>query len=127
MPAGDMMSTAVRTIMLALLATACAQGGSSDPSDANNGSGTIDAKPIDAPNNPGNDAPILPTDGPVDMAMPADMMVDAVPPGSNVFCATNSQCTVSGECCFNFFGQAPQGICVLGSPIIPGTETCVPD
>ncbi len=124
MPAGDMMSTAVRTIMLALVATACAQGGSGDPTDANGSSS--DAKPIDAPNNPGNDAPIQPTDGAVD-SMPADAMVDAIPPGSNGLCATNANCTNSGECCFNFFGQSPQGFCVLGSPIIPGTETCVPD
>jgi hypothetical protein len=121
-----MMSTAVRTIVFVLFATACAQGGSSDPSDANNGSGTTDAKPIDGPINPGNDAPIQPTDAAID-SMPVDAMVDAIPPGSNGLCATNANCTNAGECCFNFFGQSPQGFCVLGSPIIPGTETCVPD
>jgi len=125
MPLGDMMSTAVRTIMLALLATACAQGGSGDPSDANTGSGN-DAKPIDSPVT-GNDAPIQPTDAAVDMSMPIDAMVDAIPPGSNGLCAVNANCTNAGECCFNFFGQAPQGFCVLGSPIIPGTESCIPD
>lgn len=114
MPAGDMMSTAVRTIVLALVATACAQGGSGDPSDANGSSS--DAKPIDAPNNPGNDAPIQPTDGAVD-SMPADAMVDALPPGSNLFCSTSATCA-SGECCFTFFGQSAQGACVTGAEVL---------
>ena len=117
MPAGDMMSTAVRTIMLALVAswaTACAQGGSSDPSDAN-GSAS-DAKPIDAPNNPGNDAPVQPADATVD-SMPADAMVDALPPGSNLFCSTTAMCGV-GECCFTFFGQSSQGACVTGAEVV---------
>ena len=121
------MSTAIRIVVpcwLALVATACAQGGSSDPSDANSG-GSSDARPIDAPNNPGNDAPVLPIDAPG----PADAPVipDGAPPGSNIFCAINNDCTTAGECCFNLGGAFPQSFCVVGAPLFPGTETCVPD
>jgi hypothetical protein len=121
-----MMSTAVRTIMLALVATACAQGGNGtgEPSDAG-GSGN-DAKPVDGPSNPGNDAPIQP----IDAALPIDaapVLPDGAPPGSNLFCSVNADCTNAGECCFNFGGAFPTSFCVIGSPIIPGTETCFPD
>lgn len=122
MPTGDMMSTAVRTIVFALVATACAQGGSGtgDPTDAQ-GSGGVDAKPIDA-NNPGNDAPIMPADAMVDAPLPVDAMIDALPPGSNIFCTTSSMCA-TGECCFDFFGQSPMGACVTGAEVF---GTCFP-
>ncbi len=120
------MSTAVRTIVFVLFASACAQGGSGtgDPNDAG-GSGTIDAKPIDAPINPGNDAPIQPTDAPLPIDAPP-MIPDGAPPGTNLFCAVNADCTTAGECCFNFGGAFPQSFCVIGNVLIPGTETCVP-
>lgn len=125
------MSTVVRTIIvvgLALVVTACAQGGSGtgEPGGDAGGSGGVDAKPIDAPNNPGNDAPIQPTDAPMPVDAPP-ALPDGAPPGSNLFCAVNADCTAAGECCFNFGGAFPQSFCVLGSVIIPGTETCVPD
>lgn len=106
------MRTASRIIVLAFVATACAQGGSGtgEPADANRS----DAKPIDGPNTPGNDAPVLPTDAAVDAP---DAMVDALPPGSNLFCSTSAMCG-SGECCFTFFGQSPQGACVTGAEVI---------
>ncbi|MFN0250621.1 MAG: hypothetical protein ACKV2T_27320 [Kofleriaceae bacterium] len=109
-----MMSTAVRTIVFALVASACAQGGSGDPSDANNGNS--DAKPIDAPNNPGNDAPVLPTDAMVDS--PADAALGDAPPGTGLFCSTHAECTTAGECCFDFLGQVPQGVCAQGTVFI---------
>lgn len=122
---GDMMSTAVRTIVFALFVSACAQGGSGEPG-GDGGNGSNDARPIDAPNNPGNDAPILPTDAPNPVDAPP-ALPDGAPPGSNIFCAINNDCTTAGECCFNFGGAFPQSFCVVGSPLIPGTETCVPD
>ena len=123
MRAGDMMSTAVRTIMLALVATACAQGGSGtgDPQDAQ-GSGTIDAKPIDA-NNPGNDAPVQPTDAAID-SMPVDAALPDAPPGTGLFCTDHSQCTTAGECCFDFLGQAPTGVCAQGTVFL---GECLPE
>lgn len=121
---GDMMRTASRIIVLAFVATACAQGGSGtgEPTDANT---SADAKPIDGPGTPGNDAPVLPIDAPMADAPP--MLPDGAPPGSNLFCAVNNDCTTAGECCFNFGGAFPQSFCVVGSPLIPGTETCIPD
>ncbi len=131
MRAGDMMSTAaVRTFMFAFvaLATACAQGGSGTELPIDSPNGTGDAKPIDAPNNPGNDAPVLPADAMVDAMVDAPPMVpDGAPPGSNLFCAVNADCTTPGECCFNFGGAFPQSFCVAGSPLIPGTQTCIPN
>jgi hypothetical protein len=113
MPAGDMMSTAVRTIMLAFVVTACAQGGSGAGEPGGDaGGGSSDARPIDGPIT-GNDAPIQPIDGAVD-SMPIDAMIDALPPGSNLFCTASNMCG-TGECCFDFFGQAPMGACVTGA------------
>jgi hypothetical protein len=116
MRAGDMMSTAVRTIVFALVATACAQGGSGTDLPNDSGSGTTDAKPIDAPNNPGNDAPVLPSDAAVDSPiLPADAPLGDAPPGTGLFCTDHAQCTTAGECCFDFLGQSPQGVCAQGS------------
>jgi hypothetical protein len=108
-----MMPTAIRIFVLALVAsaTACAQGGSGDPSDAA-GSGA-DAKPNDGPTN--DIAP--PTDGAVDGPADAMMMVDALPPGSNIFCSNSGMCA-TGECCFTFFGQSAQGACVTGEEVL---------
>lgn len=120
MRAGDMMSTAVRTIVLAFVATACAQGGSSDPSDANNG--TNDARPIDAPNAT-NDAPVLPADAMID-AGPVDASLGDAPPGTGLFCTEHTQCTTAGECCFDFLGQAPTGVCAQGTVFL---GECLPN
>ena len=128
MPAGDMMST-MRPIAFALLAMsviACAQGGSGEPG-GDGGGGVIDAKPIDAQGPLNNDAPVSAVDAAVDATMidafvpPAD-----APPGSNIFCAAQSDCTLATECCFNFGGASPQGVCVTGT-FVPIVNVCVPE
>jgi hypothetical protein len=119
-----MMSTAVRTIVLALfapLAMACAQGGSGTdlPIDA---SGGTDAKQVDA-NYPGNDAPVLPADAMVD-ARPVDASLGDAPPGTGLFCTDHAMCTTAGECCFDFLGQSPTGVCAQGTVFL---GECLPE
>ncbi|HVK88585.1 MAG TPA: hypothetical protein VM513_30915 [Kofleriaceae bacterium] len=97
-----------------LLLAACANAGGSSP--------PVDSRSIDAPR---IDAQIL-VDAPVD-GLPSDapVLVDAppadAPPGSNLFCSTNGDCTIAGECCFAIEGT---GFCVQGTPI---GSVCLPD
>lgn len=68
----------------------------------------IDARGVDAPSTP-IDAPLVPTDGP--------------PTGP--FCASNADCTIAGQCCFQLPPGSGVGACVDGSEPIPGF--CFPD
>lgn len=42
-------------------------------------------------------------------------------PPNSIFCSSNSQCTVAGECCFTFGG--PMGFCTPGTIVL---GQCVP-
>jgi hypothetical protein len=104
-------------VLVVLAATGCANaghpgsGGGGD--DAPNGKVDASVKqdsnvtPTDTP--PPIDAP-----GPVDAAVdsPTSMLPDA-PQGP--FCSSNSQCTVSGECCVTLGG--PMGFCAPGTVV----------
>ncbi len=109
----------MRAHFVALLSLgACAQAGSQTPKQ-------------DAPVNPGVDSPTSMVDSPT-QPQPDSRLLDAfVPPDAFVprdapavqmdaapgpFCATNPDCTVAGECCFNFGG--PQGFCVPGDIVL---------
>ena len=54
------------------------------------------------------------------VTQPVDAAVSQLPPdaatGGGLFCATNSDCTVAGECCVNLGG--PQGFCVPGTVVL---------
>ena len=104
-----------RLALLALGLGGCANAGS--PS----GSGDDDAIPVDA---------AVPSDGPrvtVDAAIPVDAapMIDAFAPldapSQGLFCQTNGQCTVGGECCVTLGG--PNGFCAPGTVVL---GQCVP-
>ena len=106
--------TAAQHFAIALLACGCATGGK------DGGDGPIDApKPIDS-NQVTIDAPRM-IDAPasIDAPIMIDAMIDAP---SGPFCNGNSECTVSGECCFALGGP---GVCVPGTIPIPGT--CLPN
>ncbi|MBA3462449.1 MAG: hypothetical protein H0T46_20980 [Deltaproteobacteria bacterium] len=106
------MSLALRGLALALLVIGCANAGQSGNGGGDDEPGKIDASvkqdssvaPIDTP--PPIDAPL--TDAPMIDAPMA--MIDAP---SGPFCSTNSQCTVSGQCCVTLGG--PQGFCAPGT------------
>jgi hypothetical protein len=92
---------------------ACATGGS-------RGGGGDDVNEInDAPPGPKDANVSMMTDGPP-VKMDGGITADALPPQpdappSSLICSSNSQCTVSGECCFAINGQ---GFCVPGTVIL---------
>lgn len=105
----------VRVVPSLLLAAACANAGGSSP--------PVDSHSVDAPYLV--DAPSLPIDAPVLVdARVVDAFVPPpdAPPGSNLFCTSNSQCTVAGECCLKIDSSAP-GFCVEGTVVF---GTCLP-
>ena len=118
------MRTIIMAAVCALLGAACAQGG--------RGEGTGDDAPIDAQKIDASqvviDAPITPPQDAGQDAVPPAMIDAAVPgdapPGSNLFCAANSQCTIAGECCFTFLGASSTGVCAAGTVVI---GVCVPN
>jgi hypothetical protein len=105
----------VRVVPLLLLTAACANAGGSSP--------PVDSRGVDAPQILIDapqvliDAPVLVDARDIDAAVPVD-----APPGSNLFCTTNAQCTIAGECCLKIDSDAP-GFCVEGTVII---GTCLP-
>ena len=115
------MSKSTRWALVFAVLAACASGGQSGGDDQ----GYLDAAttpPQDASTTPPTDAPAAKLDGGV-TPPPADAAVtpppvDAAP---SLFCTTNSQCTVSGECCVTLGG--PQGFCAPGTVVL---GQCVP-
>ena len=103
--------SAAHKLAFALLACGCATGGKDGGDGPVDAPKAVDGSPVtdDAPRL--IDAPALLVDAPA-------MMVDAP---SGPFCATNGQCTVSGECCVTLGG--PQGFCAPGTVVL---GNCVP-
>ena len=87
---------------------ACATGGS------DSGGGTDAAVRQDAANVVASDAPRA------DAAVTADAQVSQLPDAGTgsggLFCSTNPECTVAGECCVTLGG--PQGFCAPGQVIL---------
>jgi hypothetical protein len=108
------MSAALRGFALALLVASCANAG-----QPGNGGGDDEPAKIDA--SVKHDSSVAPIDSPppIDAPMidaPVQMMPDAAIDGaSGPFCATNGDCTVSGECCVTLGG--PQGFCAPGQVV----------
>jgi hypothetical protein len=102
-----MMPASLRALVLGWLVVGCANAG-------NGGSDAATQPPIDS--GARVDAPRVIPDGPtmIDGPPPPDAMIDA-PPGG-LFCQSNNQCTVSGECCVMVGG--PDGICAPGDVIL---------
>jgi hypothetical protein len=105
--------SAVHHLALVLLACGCATGGK------DGGDQQIDApRPIDASRTVIDAPRVIDAPNVSDAPMIDAQMIDAP---SGPFCATNGQCTVSGECCVTLGG--PQGFCapgtVIGSACIP--------
>ena len=104
---------------LLLALGACAQAGSQAPKQdapvtpgVDSPTVTVDMSTQPLPDSRLVDAPPLLPDAFVPRDAPAVQM-DAAP---GPFCATNANCTVVGECCFNFGG--PQGFCVPGDVVL---------
>jgi hypothetical protein len=103
--------------MFVSLLGACATGGGGDDP----GKDTTDAAVV------GIDAStsMVPPDASVKhdggMMPTPDAATPAMDAGSGLFCTTNSQCTVSGECCVTLGG--PNGFCAPGSVVL---GQCVP-
>jgi hypothetical protein len=107
-------------LWLLTIVGACASGGETGPSDA--ATVRLDG-PRDAPPSDTQQFDAVTDTLPQDVMFPSD-----APPGSNLFCMNNSECTVADECCFDFLGQSEQGICITGStPFEPFDDTCIPD
>lgn len=104
-----------------VLVVACASGGAKGNDS------------VDAGDDTRQDASVTPPDGgttmPPDAAQPkpdasvpmADAFVPPDAPPNSIFCSSNSQCTVAGECCFTFGG--PMGFCTPGTVVL---GQCVP-
>ena len=101
----------MQRVWLTIVVAACATGGSSARD-----------QPTDAPVSSPHDAP-RPHDAAVHDAPPADAFVfhDAPPQsvdaGNPLFCSDNTQCVVSGTCCF-------VAACVAGTAV--GVNLCFP-
>ena len=100
------------TIVCVCFIAACATGGSSGG----------DEQPIDAAVSVPRDASnVVTADAPRSDAgvTQQDAQVSQLPDastGGGLFCATNGDCTVSGECCVNLGG--PQGFCAPGTVVL---------
>jgi len=111
-------ATIVCVSIYVLLGVACATGGQ-------NGDDKIDASSSthqDASNVVSPDAHVRMDAG---VTQPQDAHVSQVPQDapaqSGPFCATNNECTNSGECCVTLGG--PQGFCAPGTVLL---GQCVP-
>jgi hypothetical protein len=101
------------------LVLACAKGGATSGDDM--------MEPMDAPASTQQDAnvstmtdaPAAKMDGSVVPTPDAAAPQPDAPPNS-LFCSSNAQCTVAGECCFAINGQ---GFCVPGTVIL---NVCFP-
>jgi hypothetical protein len=115
-----MMSKATIVWVFAASLVACATGGPTAGGD----------QPIDAAVAPQDSSSVQPDDAAVahDAPVSQDAQVSQLPDagsgsgGGGLFCATNSDCTVSGECCVNLGGP---GFCAAGTPI--GSDICFRD
>lgn len=106
------------TIVWVCFIGACATGGNNggdEPADAAV-SVQRDANTVTTPDAPRGDAGVVHQDAAVSQ-LPADAAT-----GGGLFCATNSNCTVAGECCVNLGG--PQGFCAPGTVVL---GQCFPD
>jgi hypothetical protein len=112
MPLEGTMSkaTIVCVCIMAAAFAACATGGS------DSGGGTDAAVRQDAANVTAPDAPRA------DASVGVDAQVSQLPDAGSgsgsgsLFCATNSECTVAGECCLTLGG--PQGFCAPGTVVL---------
>jgi hypothetical protein len=102
-------ATIVCVCFLAACATGGNSGGNDEPADA---AVTVqrDANNVVTPDAPRSDAGVQPQDAAV------SQLPDASTGGGGPFCATNSNCTVAGECCVNLGG--PQGFCAPGTVVL---------
>ncbi len=99
-----------RSIVIALVVSACASAGTNSQNDA-------------AVTPPHEDAHFVSPDGPKttpdarlpDAFVPKDAPVDAFGVGDGGICSDNSQCIVAGECCVTLGG--PTGFCAPGTVI----------
>jgi len=108
-------ATIVWVSSIAALVAACATGGSDAGNDR-----------LDAAVTTRNDASaVTTTDAPrADAAVGIDAQVSQLPDAgsgsgsgsSGLFCATNGDCTVAGECCVTLGG--PQGFCAPGTVVL---------
>ncbi len=95
-----------------LCCIACATGGSGDMSNAQQDAAVTpiqDAANITTADAARQDAAVVGQDAQVSQT------VDAGTGSSGPFCSTNSQCTVSGECCVTLGG--PNGFCAPGTVV----------
>ena len=107
------------TIVCVWLLAACATGGS------NGGGGSGDQ--IDAAVQQ-DSSTVVPADAAVsaDAAVTHDAQTSQTPDAGSgsggLFCTSNTDCTVAGECCVNLGGP---GFCAAGTPV--GNSICFPD
>lgn len=107
------------TIVWVCFIAACATGGTNggdEPADAAV-SVPRDANDVTTADAPRGDAAVS---QPQDAAV--SQLPDASTGGGGPFCATNSNCTVAGECCVTLGG--PQGFCAPGTVVL---GQCFPD
>jgi hypothetical protein len=109
------MYASTRILLLSALAAACVVACATGGSGASGGDDQpkVDASKQDGP----GDGPTTPVDSPmtpVDAAPMIDAPVDSG--GTQLFCTSNAQCTVPGECCVDLGG--PMGFCAPGTIIL---------
>lgn len=111
---------AVCVVALLVLAIACATGGQSGTGDAavdTTGTVKMDGSVIVNMDSNISTLPDAKTDGSI---VVQDAFVQPDAPPNSLFCQTNSQCTMAGQCCFAINGQ---GFCVNGTVIL---NVCFP-
>jgi len=107
-------ATIVGALIYFLVGAACATGGQ-------NGDDKVDASTSshqDASNVTSPDAPHVRMDAGVTQQQDAQVVQvpQDAPAQSGLFCSTNSQCTVAGECCVTLGG--PNGFCAPGDVVL---------
>jgi len=108
-----------RSALVLFVVAACARGGQS-------GNGDDQPAKVDAPSTQQQDANTSMTpDSSMNHPDASVPMVDATVPmvdaASSLFCTSNAECTVSGECCITLGG--PNGFCGKGTVVF---GQCVP-
>ena len=96
-----------------LCCIACATGGSGDMSNAQQDAAVTprqDAASVTTADAARQDGGVVGQDAQVSQT------VDASTGSGGPFCSTNSQCTVSGECCLTLGG--PSGFCAPGTVVL---------